>query len=145
MENIESNDIPIVELGGKQYLTDFLWINVSSVERKAWEEEAKTKAFQHNRTLCLLRIGRVRKQPFQYGLRTPLPKVKLNKIPRSLALSVVNNFPKRNYLGFFAISGGWWIVIMWNAQLMLTGDRFFTSKEEATNYFFNVKDAHQWV
>ena len=121
----------LTSFNGKSYGVDIYWTNVSDKKKRNWEIEARSKfsTSLQNFPVCILRVGRRSREPFQYGISS-FPEVsgkkqkRLKKLSTPLILSIVDMLPK-NFLGIFKLHEGFWVCAMNSGQIPFDGDRFF--------------------
>ena len=128
---------------GKRFSVGLVWVNLSASDKR-WKDEARGNPAARQNPVCILRVGRKQKKPFQFGLG-PLPPDggKMKNLPPPLALHVVNSLPK-NFLGLFHIGSGWWVFGMNLGQILFDGDAWFMDELSARAHFEKLKDAITW-
>lgn len=149
----------VVDINGELYTVGLFWYNiepsVSHIE-SARKKAEKLRNGSLRIDTVLTRYGRRQYKLFQYGIvdsRSVLSQIKKKatgekknffsssqQLPPSLALSIVDQFEVRSWLGFFPLAEGYWICAMGGGQLLLQGDSFYTDKEKAREAFENLRD-----
>ena len=142
----------LTSFNGKTYGVDFYWSNVSNKKKRNWEIEARSKfaTSLQEFPVCMLRVGRRHREPFQYGISS-FPELpgkkgkfkKLRKLPMPLILFIVDMLPK-NFLGIFKLQDGYWVCAMNSGQIPFDGDRFFQSYDMAIEQFNHLKNTIKW-